>query len=60
MRKCVDPHREGLGPAPDRLRRTPVGVLDDHERAAAEARIKYDHSLMHNDFTPYYVRVGDT
>jgi len=22
--------------------------------------IKYDHSLMHNDFHPYYVRVGDT
>jgi len=22
--------------------------------------IKYDHSLMHNDFTPYQVRVGDT
>ena len=22
--------------------------------------IKYDHSLMHNDYTPYYVRVGDT
>ena len=22
--------------------------------------IKYDHSLMHNDFTPYRVRVGDT
>ncbi|EAH7430642.1 polysaccharide deacetylase [Campylobacter coli] len=21
--------------------------------------IKYGHSLMHNDFTPYYVRVGD-
>ncbi|HED7397716.1 TPA: polysaccharide deacetylase [Campylobacter coli] len=21
--------------------------------------IKYDHSLMYNDFTPYYVRVGD-
>ncbi len=21
---------------------------------------KYDHSLMHNDFHPYYVRVGDT
>ncbi len=21
--------------------------------------IKYDHSLMHDDFTPYYVRVGD-
>jgi peptidoglycan-N-acetylglucosamine deacetylase len=21
--------------------------------------IKYDHSLMHNDFHPYYVRVGD-
>ena len=23
-------------------------------------RIKYDHSLMHNDFHPYYVRVGDS
>ena len=22
--------------------------------------IKYDHSLMHNDFTPYRVRVGDS
>lgn len=22
--------------------------------------IKYDHSLMHNDYTPYYVRVGDS
>lgn len=22
--------------------------------------IKYDHSLMHNDFMPYYVRVGDS
>ncbi|UGS37048.1 polysaccharide deacetylase family protein [Capillimicrobium parvum] len=22
--------------------------------------IKYDHSLMHDDFTPYYVRTGDT
>jgi peptidoglycan/xylan/chitin deacetylase (PgdA/CDA1 family) len=22
--------------------------------------IKYDHSLMHHDFQPYYVRVGDT
>lgn len=25
-----------------------------------EKGIKYDHSLMHNDFTPYYVRVGDS
>jgi peptidoglycan-N-acetylglucosamine deacetylase len=25
-----------------------------------EQGIKYDHSLMHNDFTPYYVRVGDS
>lgn len=22
--------------------------------------VKYDHSLMHNDFTPYYNRVGDS
>jgi peptidoglycan/xylan/chitin deacetylase (PgdA/CDA1 family) len=25
-----------------------------------ERGIKYDHSLMHNDFHPHYVRVGDT
>lgn len=25
-----------------------------------EQGIKYDHSLMHRDFEPYYVRVGDT
>ena len=25
-----------------------------------ERGIKYDHSLMHDDFTPYRVRVGDT
>ncbi|MFI0778730.1 polysaccharide deacetylase [Streptomyces sp. NPDC021212] len=25
-----------------------------------ERGIAYDHSLMHNDFTPYYVRVGDS
>ena len=25
-----------------------------------EHGIKYDHSLMHNDFQPYYVRVGDS
>ncbi|UZG56650.1 polysaccharide deacetylase family protein [Rhodococcus opacus] len=25
-----------------------------------ERGVKYDHSLMHNDFTPYYVRVGDS
>ncbi|SEA54265.1 polysaccharide deacetylase family protein [Rubrimonas cliftonensis] len=24
-----------------------------------ERGVKYDHSLMHDDFTPYYVRVGD-
>jgi len=25
-----------------------------------ERNIKYDHSLMHRDFEPYYVRVGDS
>ena len=25
-----------------------------------ERGIKYDHSLMHHDFLPYYVRVGDS
>ena len=32
-----------------------------HERAAARAAgVKYDNSLMHDDFHPYYVRVGDS
>lgn len=26
----------------------------------ADAGMLYDHSFMHRDFTPYYVRVGDT
>jgi peptidoglycan/xylan/chitin deacetylase (PgdA/CDA1 family) len=26
----------------------------------AERGIKYDHSLMHRDFEPYYVRIGDS
>ena len=26
----------------------------------ADAGMLYDHSFMHQDFTPYYVRVGDT
>jgi len=25
-----------------------------------ERGVKYDHSMMHNDFHPYYVRVGDS
>jgi peptidoglycan-N-acetylglucosamine deacetylase len=29
-------------------------------RLLIEHGIKYDHSLMHNDFHPYYVRVGDS
>ena len=28
-------------------------------RLLLENGIKYDHSLMHDDFHPYYVRVGD-
>ena len=29
-------------------------------RLLLERGIKYDHSLMHDDFHPYYVRVGDS
>ncbi|WFR72570.1 polysaccharide deacetylase [Prescottella defluvii] len=32
----------------------------DTNELLVERGIKYDHSLMHNDFTPYYVRVGDS
>ncbi|UZA51468.1 amidase family protein [Moraxella bovis] len=35
-------------------------LLIDELELLLEKGIKYDHSLMHNDFTPYYVRVGDS
>ncbi len=34
-------------------------VSDTSVELLIEAGIKYDNSLMHNDHTPYYVRVGD-
>ena len=36
-----------------------VGVLHVTNELLLERGIKYDHSLMHQDFEPYYVRVGD-
>ncbi|WP_433172914.1 polysaccharide deacetylase family protein [Actinoallomurus sp. CA-150999] len=47
--------------------RHPVGYTapwwefsDNTHDLLLERGIKYDHSMMHNDFTPYYLRVGDT
>ena len=54
------PDRARRRPAPDRLRRAVVGVLAVTNELLLKHGIKYDHSLMHNDFTPYYVRVGDS
>ena len=39
----------------------PDNLLDEIDHKLLDKyHIKYDHSLMHNDYTPYYVRVGDT
>ena len=37
-----------------------VGVHRVTNELLLERGIKYDHSLMHSDFEPYYVRVGDS
>ena len=60
MRKCVDLIEKVSG-------RRPTGYVAPWwefstitNELLLKLGIKYDHSLMHNDFTPYYVRVGDT
>jgi len=60
MRKCVDLIETVAG-------RRPTGYVAPWwefstitNELLLKLGIKYDHSLMHNDFTPYYVRVGDT
>jgi peptidoglycan/xylan/chitin deacetylase (PgdA/CDA1 family) len=35
-------------------------LSQDTLRLLLKHGIKYDHSMMHNDFQPYYVRVGDS
>ena len=60
MRKCVDLIEKVSG-------RRPTGYVAPWwefstitNELLLKLGIKYDHSLMHNDFTPYYVRVGDS
>ncbi|QBS36607.1 polysaccharide deacetylase [Thermaerobacter sp. FW80] len=60
LRKCVDLVEKLWG-------RKPVGYVApwwEFSKNTVELLlkygIKYDHSLMHNDFHPYYVRVGDS
>lgn len=60
MDKCIDLITDVCG-------RRPTGYVApwwEFSRVSNELLlkkgIKYDHSLMHNDFTPYYVRVGDS
>ena len=38
----------------------PGGVSQVSNKLLLKKGIKYDHSLMHKDFEPYYVRVGDS
>ena len=59
--KCIDLIEKRLRAPPDRLRRAVVGVLERHERAAAQARDQVrpqPHAPATS--TPYYVRVGDS
>lgn len=60
MDKCIDLLQEVSGKRPDGY----VAPWWEFSKVSNELLIKkgikYDHSLMHNDFTPYYVRVGDT
>ena len=60
MLKCIDLIEKVAG-------RRPTGYVAPWWEFSAVSNelllkhgIKYDHSLMHNDFTPYYVRVGDS
>jgi peptidoglycan-N-acetylglucosamine deacetylase len=60
MRKCVDLIEQVAG-------RRPTGYVAPWwefstitNELLLKLGIKYDHSLMHNDFEPYYVRVGDS
>ena len=60
MDRCIELIEQHQRPAADRLRRTVVGIQHGHQRAATRKGIKYDHSLMNDDFHPFYVRVGDS
>ena len=60
-RQVHRPRHQALGQAADRLCRAVVGVLAASPTSCcSRSGIKYDHSLMHHDFQPYYVRVGDS
>ena len=58
--QCIDLDRGGHRPRPTGY----VAPWWEFSRVTnellLERGIKYDHSLMHRDFEPYYVRVGDS
>ena len=59
--KCIDLIGNLTGKAPSRLRGAVVGVQRESRRSCFSRKVSvYDHSLMHRDFVPYYVRVGDS
>lgn len=57
--KCFDLIKELSGKAPTGYVAPWWEFSNVTNELLLEKGIKYDHSLMHNDFTPYYVRVGD-
>ena len=59
--RCIDLIDERVGQAARPATSRPGGSSRPvTNELLLEHGIKYDHSLMHNDFHPYYVRVGDS
>jgi peptidoglycan-N-acetylglucosamine deacetylase len=58
--KCIDVITKVAGRAPTGYVAPWWEFSPNTAELLLERGIKYDHSLMHRDFTPYYVRTGDS
>ncbi|MCL2803060.1 MAG: polysaccharide deacetylase [Micrococcales bacterium] len=59
LQRCIEIIAERTGQAPTGYCAPWWEFSQVTNELLLESGIKYDNSLMHNDFTPYYVRVGD-
>ena len=60
LRKCIDLVEKVSGQRPTGYVAPWWEFSNVTNELLLKHSIKYDHSLMHNDFQPYYVRVGDS
>jgi peptidoglycan-N-acetylglucosamine deacetylase len=60
LRKCIDLVEKVSGQRPNGYVAPWWEFSNVTNELLLKHGIKYDHSLMHNDFQPYYVRVGDS